>query len=96
MPLLMTDADVDTMALVWPELRTLLLGVDDYNPLPDWKPRTTCRAITSLLFHLTHLRMLGLEFDASSLDAFTADERQTEEGSNGRPRSLDERARPKE
>lgn len=90
MPLLMTDADVDTMALVWPELRTLLLGVDDYNPLPDWKPRTTCRAITSSLFHLTHLRTLGLEFDASSLDAFIAGERQTEVGIDGRHRRLDD------
>ena len=90
MPLLITDADVDTMALVWPELRILLLGVDDHNPLPDWKPRTSCRAITSILFHLTHLQMLGLEFDASSLDTFMANERQTEEGSDGRPRSLDD------
>jgi len=88
MPLLMTDADVETMALVWPKLRTLLVGVDDYNPLPDWKPRTTCRAITSLLFHLTHLQTLGLEFDASSLDVLTADEKQAEEGSECRPRTL--------
>jgi hypothetical protein len=82
MPLLMTDADVGTMALVWPKLRILLLGVDDYNPLPDWKPRTTYRAITSLLLHLTHLKTLGLEFDASSLDTFTTDERQTKGSSN--------------
>ena len=90
MPLQMTDADVDTMALVWPELRTLLLGVDDYSPLANWKPQTTCRAITSLLFHLTHLQVLGLEFNASSLDALTADEKQIEEGGNSRPRSLDD------
>ena len=90
MPLLMTDADVDTMALVWPKLHTLLLGVDDYNPLSEWKPRTTCGAITSILFHLPHIRMLGLEFDASSLDAFTAEERQTSKGNGGRPRSLDD------
>ena len=90
MPLLMTDTDVDTMALVWPELRTLLLGVDDYNPLPDWKPRTTCRAITSALFHLTNLRMLGLEFDASSLDALTVGGGQTEGVIDRRPGCLDD------
>lgn len=75
-PMILCDADIDTMAHMWPKLTRLGLTTRNSpsgSTMPrgagDWAPKMTCRAITTLLFHLHHLVHLSIDFDASSLDS---------------------------
>jgi hypothetical protein len=72
-PLHLTDADLDTMAYMWPNITKLGLTCRDHALLDatsadGWCPKPTYRAVMALLFHLPHLVNLSIDFDASSLN----------------------------
>jgi len=76
-PIRFTDADIDTIACMWPRLWKLRLisatgfceGVgSDMKRNDSWKPQATCKAVMALLYHLENLTELAIEFDATSLD----------------------------
>lgn len=79
-PIQLTDADIDTIACMWPKIWRLRLSTaaGDVNSTPvlsmneGWKPLATSRAIMALFYHLLHLTELAIEFDASTLDELAA------------------------
>ncbi|KIM34006.1 hypothetical protein M408DRAFT_18970 [Serendipita vermifera MAFF 305830] len=83
-PIQLTDADMETIACMWPKLWKLRLVAStrankcvDYTLAGNegWKPLATCRAIMALFYHLRHLTELAVEFDASTLDELAAHSR---------------------